>query len=199
MKIFNIGDYADFVFESNEIVTAIQIKIFNIVEPKPAYVLSNLEPFADLENTSITLSVSGGSEETVVFDKNYQTASDVANFINSEIYPNFDFTAVEDKGRIKIQSLLEGSQSNLIISSNTSLGFSEGIYFGEDLSKNDYLGGIEFSSIFSGLYAVSLYLDSEFFVPNETYFLLVELENYKIIKEFKVVKKQTFASVNFVS
>jgi hypothetical protein len=199
MKIFNIGDYADFVFESNELVTSNQIKIFNIVEPKPAYVLSDLEPFADLENTSITLSVSGGNEETVIFDKNYQTALDVTNFINSQIYPNFDFTSVEDKGRVKIQSLLEGSQSNLIVSPNIPLGFSEGIYFGEDLSKNDYLGGIELSSIFDGLYAVSLYLDSEFFIPNETYFLLVELENSKIIKEFKVVKKQTFASVNFVS
>jgi hypothetical protein len=199
MNTFFIGEYADFVFGYTEELTSNQIKFFNIIESQPAKVISNLEPFANLENTSLIISVSGSGTETVLFDKNYQSAIEVVNYINSTIDPNFDFKAIEKSGRIEIQSLNKGSESNIIVTSNSSLGVVAGTYFGEDLIKNDNVSEFEFEYLPDGLYAVSIYMDEDFFVPNETYFMMVILSSGKIIKEFKVIKKQNLASVNFVS
>lgn len=203
-ETFFIGDYAEFLFLTDQVVSPSDISVFMIQHPLAATLTGTMrEPFCCLTGTQLQFAADGGIPLTITFDGYFTYALDVVNYINSFIEQvsgtSGGFYAATENGFVTIKSKTTGFTSSLSsLVANTQLGFTVQTVSGSDQQKVTQSPDITVNTIDTGEVAVTFPVTDDIFKLNQVYYIQVDDGVNTFVKHFKVIPGNDYVSVNFV-
>jgi len=202
VELYKQGDTAEFVFLTDQVVSASDVSVFEIQPPTSASITgTEQEPFCNLKGSSITFSEDSNSAISIVFDDNYTSALSVVSYINEAVsgFSSGAFTSEEMSGFVVIKAQSKGFSSSLSsLSVNTILGFDVTSSSGSDQEKISVSPDMTVNTVATGVVAVTFPIDPDLFLVDHTYFLELDDGVNQFLLKFKVVADTNYVSVNFV-